>query len=145
MFDRSLEPVTPDEEAVRLRTGDGVELSGVIARAWRRLACRGVDDAEDPGERLAQAVPMRPARHAFGHRVEIGDVAPEIGAEHGLADQVERGCVLLFQERRLAGRSSLRDPVEHVRGAGPRTTSRGLPRQVRVDLPRDVPDGGESA
>jgi hypothetical protein len=45
----------------------------------RTTCCSGLPEASDPG----------PAGHSFGHRVEVGDVAGAIGADHRIANRVQ--------------------------------------------------------
>ena len=137
VFDGRLDPVAPDEEAVRGQPDDSVELDGLVHRVPRGFARRGVDDVEHLGERPAQRLPRRPARHAFGHRIEIGHVARNIRAEHGVADGVKRGPrALLFEEQCLFRRVSLdetcQENAHHFRAHWSPWISRGVVRDQLI-------------
>ena len=140
VFDGRLEPVAPDEEAVGGQADDSVELNGLVHRVPRGFARRGVNDVEYLGERPAQRLLTRPARHAFGHGVEIRHVARDIGAEHGVADRVEGHLsALLFEEQRLVRRFSLDDPLE---GSRQRVAVEAIPVEVVQGSARDGLRGG---
>ena len=116
VFDRRLEPVTPDEQAGRSQIDGSIELDRPAQRIPRRFAGRRVEDREHLRERPAQCLLTRPARHAFGHPVEIRHVAVDIGAEHGVADRVEgRFRALLFEELCFVRRFALDDVPESLR------------------------------
>ena len=135
VFDGRLESVAPDEKAVGCEAEDFVELNSLIHRIPRGLACRGVDDLEYFGERPPQRLLTRPACHAFGHWIEIGHVARDIGTEHRVANRVQRdGGALLLEEQRLFRGLSLDDPLE---GSRQRVTVEAVPPQIVLRAARD--------
>ena len=116
VFDRRLEPVASDEEAGRRQIDGPIELHRPVRRVPRRFAGCRIEDREHFRELPAQRLLARPARHAFGHEIEVGHDTVDIGAEHGVADRVEgRFRALLFKEQRFVRRLALDDVADGPR------------------------------
>jgi hypothetical protein len=110
VFNRRLGPGATDEKAVRGEADSPVVLDGLFHRVRRGFTRRGVDDSKYLVERTAHRSLARPARHAFGNGVEIGHIARDVRAEHGIADRVEREIrTPLLEEHGLDRRPVLGD------------------------------------
>ena len=119
ILDGGFDSVAPDQDAVR------GEAHGLVFPNRQRHGIRhgfasgGIDDPEHFLERMTCCLLPRPARHAFSDHIEIGHIAPDVGAHDRVADGVERDlCALLFFEQRLCVRRAL----DHA-AAGPSATS----------------------
>ena len=82
--------VAPDQDAVRRQVHGSVLPNGHVHRIGDGLASRGVQDPEDFGHGPAGRFLPRPAGHFFRDGIEEGDVSRDVGANHGVADAVER-------------------------------------------------------
>ena len=117
VFDGRLEPVAPDEQAVRREADGAVELNGLPpsgsepVRVWSPSMIWNTSASGRPNA-SCRGQPVMP----FGHGIEIGHVARDIDAEHGVADRVERDFrALLFEEQRLFRRLALDDVPKGTR------------------------------
>ena len=122
VLDRDLGPVPPDEEAVRRKVDGPVPADRHLRRIRDDLAARGVQDPEDVGHRAADGLVARPAGHVLRRQVQERDVAGDVGADHGVADAVERDLgALLLDEQRLLHDLAL-DRVADARARSPRVS-----------------------
>ena len=122
ILDGDFTSVAPDQDAVRGEAYGLVFPNRQRHGILRGFASGGIDDSEHFLDRVPCGLLPRPARHAFGDGVEIGHVAPDVGAHDRVADGVERDvCALLFLEQRLRDRRAL----DHA--------AQGLRQQVAVE------------
>jgi hypothetical protein len=88
----------------------------MIHGIWGRFARNAVDDFENFGKRTTLRLCTRPTRQSFGDAIEVGHVAHDIGAEHGIANRVERNPrPFRFDERGLFRRNACDDVAQRVR------------------------------
>lgn len=89
--------------------------SVVVAKVGRWLAVC-IKDSENLGERSASRFVAGPACHLFRNRIEIENVARNVGAQDGIADGVQRhSCALLLREQRLLDLPALDHTAQHSR------------------------------
>jgi len=89
VFDCGLAPIAADQQAVLAYAGVGVASHRQCQRITNGLAGVRVDDLHHFLQRPAGRLRRRPAGHALGDRIHVGDPAGQIGAEHGVPDRVE--------------------------------------------------------
>jgi len=90
VLDCGLTPVATDEQAVVAQAGVGVVPHRQCERIPNRFAAVRVDDPHHVLQRPADRLCRRPAGHALGDRIQIRDLACQVGAENGVPDRIER-------------------------------------------------------
>lgn len=90
VLDRGLATVAGNQHAVRRGSHGPVLLDCAQRGALGGLTCRAVDHPEHLRKRPAGRVPASPAGHRLSHPIQVGDLAVEVGGQHGLAEGIER-------------------------------------------------------
>jgi len=90
IFDRRLAAVAAQQQTVLGHAGVCVTTHRKHQRIPDPLAALGVDDPHDFLRRPADRLRHRPASHALGDRVQIGDIARQVRAENSVPDRIER-------------------------------------------------------
>jgi hypothetical protein len=79
-------PVASDQDTVRTQADRFVVQNRHRQWIHGRFAAITIDHSQHILKRLAECFLRRPARHAFGDRIEIGDVAGDVGADDCIPD-----------------------------------------------------------
>src|ERR1700683_719179 len=83
-FHRNLHAVPSNQHAVGAQADGFVFDNGLHGGAGDLISSRHIDQVEHIVERAAGGFGLRPAGHAFGDYVQVGQPAPKIGAHHGI-------------------------------------------------------------